>query len=131
MAWEEMFEGMKLLVADCLAVPADGIEPGSSLIDDLDADSLDFVDIFFKIEKKFGVRIRAQELSSMAGLSTTAPRTFSTPLTPEAIARLKEFLPKIESAGSSITPAQVFSLISVETLCRMVEKKKREAAASS
>ncbi len=131
MAWEELFEGMKELVADSLAIPADDIKPTSSLIEDLDADSLDFVDIFFKIEKKFGVKIRAHELNAVAGFSPTAPQASSTPLTPEAIERLKEFLPAVVSAGPSITPAKVIALISVETLCRMVEKKKRETPAVS
>lgn len=131
MAWEELFEGMKELVADSLAVPADGITPSSSLIEDLDADSLDFVDIFFKIEKKFGVKIRAHELNAVAGFSPTAPQASSTPLTPEAVSRLREFLPTIESAGLSITPAKVIALISVETLCRMVDKKRRETVATT
>ena len=131
MAWEELLGGMKELVADSLAVPAEGILPASTLIEDLDADSLDFVDIFFKIEKKFGVKIRAHELNAIAGFSPTAPQASSTPLTPEAIARLKEFLPAVESAGPSITPAKVIALISVETLCRMVDKKRREAPAVS
>ncbi|MBI4345394.1 MAG: acyl carrier protein [Elusimicrobia bacterium] len=129
MAWEELFEGMKELVADSLAIEADGVTPASSLISDLDADSLDFVDIFFKIEKKFGVKIRAHELNAVAGFSPTAPQASSTPLTPEAIQRLKEFLPNIESAGATLTPAKVIALISVETLCRMVDKKRREAPA--
>jgi len=133
MAWEEHLERMKALVADSLAVPTEGVEPRCSLIDDLGADSLDFVDILFQIEKKFGVKIRSQELNALAGFDPSAPASARAALTPETLGKLKELLPTLDLAGdpASLTPAKIVALISVETLCRMVEKKRLETGAAS
>ena len=116
---------MAALVADCLAVDVSQVKPESKLIDDLGADSLDFVDILFKIEKTFGVRVRNQELNFIAGLDFSKPEVMKDgALAPEVAARLEEWIPGIQSVEPSLlSPRTVFGMISVETLVRVVEKK--------
>lgn len=117
---------MRALVADSLALKADDVRPESRLTDDLGADSLDFIDIIFLIEKKFGIKVRDGEFDFLSRLDFSSPKVMKEGfLTPEAIERLKDRLPALNQVAdpSKITPSKLFSLISVETLCLLVERK--------
>lgn len=130
---DERTAAMRALVADSLAVPLAEVTLDSRLIDDLGADSLDFVDIIFQIEKKFGVKIQTKELAFLGGLDFSSPEVMRNGLlTPQTIERLKEWVPALGSAPdpSRVTPAQLFSMISVATFVRLVDKKLAGAGAS-
>jgi acyl carrier protein len=60
-------------VADSLALDVAGVAPTSRLVTDLGADSLDFFDLLFALEKAFGVKIRESELDFLAKLDVTSP----------------------------------------------------------
>lgn len=52
------------IVADALNVPAERVTPSASLIDDLGAESIDFLDILFRVETAFNIKVRENELWS-------------------------------------------------------------------
>jgi len=54
---KEIYEGVKEAIVEALGVEDDEVEAGSSLFDDLGAESLDLLDIVFRIEKTFGIKI--------------------------------------------------------------------------
>jgi acyl carrier protein len=123
---ERILAKMRGLVADSLALGVEEIAPESRLIPDLGADSLDFVDLIFMIEKEFGIKFRDGELASVATLDFSAPEVMQDGhLTPETVGRLMEWLPALKDVEDQamVTPTQLFSLISVETLCSIVEKR--------
>ena len=123
---EKIREVMRGLVADSLALKVDEVRLESRLTDDLGADSLDFIDIIFLIEKKFGIKVRDGEFDFISRLDFSSPKVMKEGyLTPEAIERLKDRLPALNQVPDStkVTPAKLFSLISVETLCLLVERK--------
>src|SRR4029453_2434299 len=70
---ESVFPRVRALVAASLAVPEGDIRPDSRLITELGADSLDFVDIGFAIEKAFGVKLRESALNFPPRLDFSAP----------------------------------------------------------
>ena len=45
------------IVAEVLVIPADRVVPGSALIRDLGAESIDFMDLVFRLEDALGTRI--------------------------------------------------------------------------
>ena len=45
------------IIADALGCDEEDIQPESSLINDLDAESIDFLDIVFRLEREFKVKI--------------------------------------------------------------------------
>lgn len=49
------FEVMKALLSEVLGVDEGEVKPDSNLIRDLAAESIDFMDIAFQIEQKFGI----------------------------------------------------------------------------
>ncbi len=126
---EEIYRAMRSLVADSLALKEDEIQPQCRLTDDLGADSLDFIDIIFGIEKKFGIKLRDGELDFILRLDFSSPQVMRQGyLTLETIERLKKQLPALEQVQdpAKVTPAQLFSLITIETLCIMVEEELRK-----
>lgn len=56
-----IYQGVKEVLADALAVDEDEIRPETGLISDLGMESIDGLDIVFKLEQKFGMRIEQGE----------------------------------------------------------------------
>jgi acyl carrier protein len=54
---KELYEKVKEAIVDALGVDADEVRPDSVLFDDLGAESLDLLDIVFRLEKAFGIKI--------------------------------------------------------------------------
>ncbi len=54
---QEIYEGVKDAIVEALGVEPEEVELKSSLFDDLGAESLDLLDILFRIEKTFGIKI--------------------------------------------------------------------------
>jgi acyl carrier protein len=122
---EKIRDVMRGLVADSLALKIDDVKPESRLTDDLGADSLDFIDIIFLIEKKFGIKVREGEFDFISRLDFSSPKVMKEGfLTLEAVERLKDRLPALCQVPdpAKVTASKLFSLISVETLCLMVER---------
>ena len=116
-----------VIVANCLARDIAEVRPQSRLITDLGADSLDFIDLIFTLEKRFGVRIRENDFNIMSRPEDSAPEAVASAefLTPDAISRLLPWLPELATAPdlSRIRPSEVWPLITVEALWRLVEQK--------
>lgn len=126
MSRAERMATIRELVADALALEPSEIKDDSRLIADLGADSLDFIDLIFGLEKAFAIKIRDGELDFLARLDITSPEVLAGEhLTPEAVERLLPWLPALSEVEdpTKVTPGALFSMITLETLAVMVEKK--------
>ena len=123
---DDVFTRVRALIADSLALEESAITPQSRLIDDLGADSLDFVDLTFAIEKAFGVKLREAELNFLTRLDFSSPAVMRGGyLTRDTIASIRPLLPALDRAPDPdrVTPGELFSLLTVETLCLMVQRR--------
>lgn len=123
---EEIFTAVRECVADSLAIEAETVRPESRLFNDLGADSLDFVDIVFLLEKRFGVPLRESEFDFLSRLDFSSPQVMREgKLTPETVERLKPWLPELGrlAEGTAVTPALLFSLITIDTVCAMLARR--------
>jgi acyl carrier protein len=59
---EEIFKKVQSTLVDALGVDEEQVEPGSTLQGDLEAESIDFLDIVFRLERNFGITIPRGEL---------------------------------------------------------------------
>ncbi|HEY3789145.1 MAG TPA: phosphopantetheine-binding protein [Urbifossiella sp.] len=59
---QEIFEKVRTTLVDALNVDEDEVTLKSRLRGDLNAESIDFLDIVFRLEKQFGVKIPREEL---------------------------------------------------------------------
>ena len=63
-----MEDRLRKLIADQLGVEADRVVPEASFTDDLEADSLDLVELIMSIEEEFGVEIPDEDAEKMASV---------------------------------------------------------------
>ncbi len=54
---EELFNSIKQMIVDQLGVDEESITPDSSFVDDLNADSLDMVELVMAMEQEFDIEI--------------------------------------------------------------------------
>jgi acyl carrier protein len=59
---DEIFEKVKTTLVDALGLDEDEVSGTSRLKADLGAESIDFLDIVFRLEKNFGIKIPRNEL---------------------------------------------------------------------
>ena len=56
---------LKKIIADQLSVNEDDVVPEASFIDDLNADSLDLVELIMSLEEEFGVKISDEDAAEI------------------------------------------------------------------
>ena len=66
----EVFSKVQEALVDALGVDDDEVTEEATLVGDLGAESIDFLDIVFKLEKAFEITIPRDELSPMTSLPT-------------------------------------------------------------
>jgi acyl carrier protein len=117
---DTVLDAVRRCVCTSLAVQPSQVGPQTRLVDDLGADSLDFVDIVFLLEEETGVQARSTELGFLTRLDFSSPEVMQNGvLEPALVARLAPWVPGL--AGSErVTPQVLFSHLTVEAVCRMV-----------
>ena len=58
---EETFEAVAEIIADLSEVDRDEVKPESHTVNDLGIDSLEFLDIVFDIDKRFGIKMPVEQ----------------------------------------------------------------------
>ncbi len=121
---EEIFEKVKDSLIDALGVDDDDVTPDATLVGDLAAESIDFLDIVFRLEKGFGITIPREELFPEDILGN-ASYVNDGKVTPEGIAKLKERMPFADLTGFEKNPrVQEFAQqLTVKDLCNYVSMK--------
>src|SRR4051794_33416020 len=59
---DEIFEKVRTTLVDALGVDEEDVNPEASLRNDLGAESIDLLDIVFRLERNFGIKIPRGEL---------------------------------------------------------------------
>lgn len=117
---------VRKIIADSLCVDIEDVTLKSNLIRDLGAESIDFLDIMFRLEKDFNIKIPQREIEKQArgGL---APEEFEVDsiLQEKGAARLRELLPEIPAsdlrAGMSLR--ELPASFTVEVFVNIVKRK--------
>ena len=121
---EEVFAKVQEALVDALGVDDDEVTPEATMVGDLGAESIDFLDIVFRLEKAFDIEIPRSELFP-EDILTNAEYVQDGRVTDEGIEKLKERMPFIDLSRFEENPAvQEFSnLLTVNDLCRYIETK--------
>lgn len=121
-----VYDRIVACIADSLAVPLAEIRTDSRLIDDLGADSLDFVDILFVLDRELDIRVRETEFNFLTRLDFSSPEVMKgAHLTEPVIAALETWLPALaaEPDRTQITPQRLFSMITVESIALVIGRR--------
>jgi len=112
-------------IADALACELDEVTPEQALIDDLGAESLDFLDIVFKLERSFQIQITRGEMERAARGDMSEEEFAPDGVISEAgLERLKELMPEAKSRiTEGLRPSQILELFTVQTFINIVTGK--------
>lgn len=91
----EIFEKIQECLAGALGIEPKEIRPESSLVRDLGAESIDFIDILFRLEKAFDIKIPSGELFP-ANLLNEERLVQGGRVTPEGLKVLREKIPYLD-----------------------------------
>ena len=118
-------------VADAIGCEIEKVKPDSSLIDDFGAESIDFVDILFRLQRQFKVKIpRGKIVEEARGSLSEAEFEKAGVVSDAGVARLRAFLSEVppERFKSPLNVADIPRLFTVETFCKLVIRQQRAAA---
>lgn len=121
---EEVFEKVREALVDALGVDDEDVVPGATMVGDLGAESIDFLDIVFKLEKGFGIQIPRDELFP-DDILTNADYVQNGRVTPEGLVKLKDRMKFADLSNFEKNPlVQDFgNLLTVQDLCNYVVTK--------
>ena len=121
---DEIFSKVQAALVDALALDDDDVTPEATLQGDLGAESIDYLDIMFKLEKAFGIKIQREELFP-EDIFKNVQYVQNGKVTAEGLALLKQRLPFIDLTKFEANPAvQTFgSMLTVQDMVRYVEAK--------
>jgi acyl carrier protein len=123
-----IFDKVKEELIDALGVDDDEVTEEATMVGDLGAESIDFLDIVFKLEKAFDISIPREELFP-DDILTNAEFVVDGKLTDEGMAKLEQRMPFADLEKFKQDPqVQNFgNQLTVKDLCKYVAAKKQAA----
>src|SRR5436190_2063048 len=121
---DEVYAKVQTALVDALGVDEDEVTPEATLVGDLGAESIDFLDIVFRLEKAFDIKIPRGELFP-EDILTNPEYVQAGKVTAEGVNQLRKRMPFADLTKFAANPAvQDFgNLLTVQDLARYVESK--------
>ncbi|MSR57601.1 MAG: acyl carrier protein [Planctomycetaceae bacterium] len=121
---EEIYTKVSETLVDALGVDDDEVTPDATLVGDLGAESIDFLDIVFRLEKNFSIKIPRGELfpESLAADTTLVKDGM---VTPAGVAELKKRMPHadVDSFAKNPKVENIQELFTVQMIVNFVQRK--------
>ncbi len=117
---------------EALGLDEDEVETDALVIDDLGAESLDFLDIAFRLERAFGIKIPRGEIQQRAEEGTAEAFEVDGKLTESGAVALREAMPEVDPAqiAAGFPVRDIPRLFTVQTFLNLVTKLVREKEAA-
>jgi acyl carrier protein len=124
MTRDEIFEKVQETLVDALGVDEDEVTPDAVLTKDLEAESIDFLDIVFKLEQAFGFKIEQGELFP-DNVAQNPEYVQNGKVTQKGIDELKAKLPHVDFSEFEKDPqvSKVGDIFTVDAVVNFVERK--------
>ncbi len=119
-------------MADALGCDVEDIKPDVSLIEGLDAESIDFLDMVFRLERAFKIKIpRGKIVENARGTLPEAEFEQNGLVTEKGLAQLREYLSEVpaERFKTPMKVADIPRLFTPTTFCKLVVRAQKEAPA--
>jgi len=127
---DAIFPKVAEVIADALGCDVEDVKLNSSLIEDLDAESIDFLDLVFRLERAFKVKIpRGKIVEDARGDLAEADFEQKGVVTEKGLQRLREFLSEVpaERIKTPLKAADIPRLFTPETFCKVVLRAQKSA----
>ena len=122
---EEIYTKVSATLVEALNVDEDDIKPTSTLQGDLGAESIDFLDIVFRIEREFGIKIPRGELFPESIFSGDPDFVQDGRVTDKGLDELRTKMPfaDISKFASNPEVGNISDLFTVELITRYIQGK--------
>ena len=122
---EEIFEKVQETLIDALGVDDDEVTSEATLQGDLGAESIDFLDIVFRLEKTFDIKIPRGELFPENLTSADSSMVEDGKVTAEGIEELRKQLPyaNVDKLADDPQVENISNLFTVDMLVKFVASK--------
>ena len=118
-------------IADALGCDVAQVQLDVSLIEGLDAESIDFLDLVFRLERAFKINIpRGKIIENARGDLSEAEFEQKGIVTQAGMQRLRSYLSEVpaERLSSPVKVAEIPRLFTAETFCKLVVHAQRTVA---
>lgn len=125
MSRDEIFKEVQGVLVDALGVDEEEVTRDATLMSDLGAESIDFLDIVFRMEKAFGIKIPREELFPAESLVTNKDFVSNGKLTHQGIEELRKRMPHTDFTAFVEDPSvnKIGDLFTVDALVNFVDGK--------
>ena len=125
MTKDEILKEIQDVLVDALGVDDDEVAPDAKLMADLGAESIDFLDIVFRMEKAFGIKIPREELFPAENILSNTEFISGGKLTPKGLDELKKRMPHTDISKFAADPNvnKIGDLFTVDVLVNFVDAK--------
>ena len=127
---QAVFPKVAETMADALGCDVDQVKLDVSLIEGLDAESIDFLDMVFRLERAFKIKIpRGKIVENARGDLPESEFEQKGIVTEKGLAQLKAYLSEVPSERfkTPMKVADIPRLFTPETFCKLVIRAQREA----
>jgi acyl carrier protein len=131
MSRDEIYAKVQAVLVDALGVDEEEVTPNAVIRDDLGAESIDFLDIMFRLEKAFGIKIPRGEMIP-ENLANDPNIVQNGIVTPAGIAMLKGKMPHSDFSEFERDPKldNMSKLFTVNAIVNYVQQKLEQPAAA-
>ncbi len=125
MSRDEIMQQVQEVLVDALGVDDDEVTTEATLMGDLGAESIDFLDIVFRLEKVFGIKIPREELFPAENLMTDSEFVHNGKLTEKGLNELRDKMPHTDITAFVSDPDinKLGDLFTVNAIVNYVEGK--------
>ena len=122
---DEILQQVRQVLVDALGADDDEVTTEATLMGDLGAESIDFLDIVFRLEKAFDVKIPREELFPAENLMSDPEFVKDGKLTEKGLSELKEKMPHTDLASFASDPDinKLGNLFTVGAIVNYLEAK--------
>lgn len=124
----EVFDKVQECFVEALGVEPEEVHLRAKVIDELGAESLDLLDIVYRLERAFGIKIPRGNIEAEARQATDGEYEVDGVLTDKAIKQLREHMPEVDPAEwkPGLTVKDIPRLFVVETFVNLVLRLRSE-----
>ena len=125
MSRDEIFQEVQEVMVDALGLDDDEVTSEATLMGDLGAESIDFLDIVFRLEKAFDVKIPREELFPIESMMNNPEFVSDGKLTEAGLTEMRAKMPHTDLAAFEEDPDinKLGDLFTVNSVVNYIELK--------
>jgi acyl carrier protein len=122
---DEIFSKVQEVLVDALGLDDDEVTQDATLMGDLGAESIDFLDIVFRLEKTFDIKVPREELFPAEAVLSNTDFVSGGKLTEKGLAELKDKMPHTDLTDFEKDPDvnKIADLFTVDAIVNFIETK--------